>query len=293
MVRLPDHIASAVAEAVSHAGAGPVTSVVPISGGCISPAARVDAGGGSFFVKWAESAEGGRMFESEAAALETLGTTGTVATPQVVALGTQFILLEWLPSGRADHSAWQRFGATLARLHRTQAPTFGWDRSNYIGSLPQQNERSARWSDFWREQRLTAQLKLALEKGVLTRTDQRAFDTLFNELDALIEAGQQDGASLLHGDLWSGNVHATPSGIALIDPSTYFGHREVDLAMADLFGGFPASFWESYEEAWPLRGGWQMRRSIYQLYYLLVHVNLFGGGYLRQTRNALERVLKS
>jgi protein-ribulosamine 3-kinase len=135
-------------------------------------------------------------------------------------------------------------------------------------------------------------LRTALDAGRLSANEQRDFQNLFAQLDELLEAGQREGASLLHGDLWSGNVLSTSSSIAIVDPASYYGHREVDLAMAELFGGFPQSFWDGYSGAWPVeQAGFLRRRAVYQLYYLLVHINLFGASYVSRTRAALNRAL--
>jgi fructosamine-3-kinase len=171
-----------------------------------------------------------------------------------------------------------------------RADAFGWAADNFIGSLPQANSACVRWPQFWAEQRLFPQWERARRSGHFDAADGRAFRRLLARLDDLLAPGDADGPSLLHGDLWGGNVHVISGGeAALIDPSTYHGHREVDLAMAELFGGFGASFLPAYREAWPLAPGYdEARRALYQLYYVLVHVNLFGAGYVAGTRRVLR-----
>ncbi len=201
------------------------------------------------------------------------------------------LVLEWLEPGRPTKGAWQSLGAGLARLHHVRADAFGWDHDNFIGSLPQRNGRADDWAAFWRERRLEPQLRMARDAGKLDAAAGSRFDALFGALDELLAPGQEEGPSLLHGDLWSGNVHMLGAGAAaVIDPSCHDGHREVDLAMTELFGGFDPAFYQAYEEHWPVAPGYrETRRAVYQLYYLLVHVNLFGGGYAGSTLAALER----
>ncbi|MDX1674517.1 MAG: fructosamine kinase family protein, partial [Longimicrobiales bacterium] len=199
-----------------------------------------------------------------------------------------WLLLEWLEPGSGGPGAWRRLGAELAALHRHGDDRFGADADNFIGSLPQANGRTDSWPDFWRDRRLEPQLRQAVDRGLMDDGDRRRFDALFDRLEEILAVGSEEGPSLLHGDLWSGNVHMTDDGAAVIDPSVYHGHREVDLAMAELFGGFERGFFEAYDDGWPRTAGYApTRRAVYQLYYLLVHVNLFGSGYVGRTRSAL------
>ena len=290
-MKLPPDIEELVNRTLAERGLPGLTGVDAVGGGCISPAARVRAGDHQYFLKWATPRTPHRMFECEAYALRIIRDTSTVTTPIVMEARPEFLLLEWLPSARAGAAEWQTFGQQLAHLHEVREQAFGWPESNYIGSLPQSNQRTTSWPAFWRDQRLRPQLELAMRAGELNKADRDEFERLFEQLTTLLAPAQEEGASLLHGDLWSGNVHAFEGGIAVIDPATYFGHREVDLAMAALFGGFPADFWQGYNTVWRLEAGADRRRAVYQLYYLLVHVNLFGGGYAQQTRAALKRAL--
>lgn len=228
------------------------------------------------------------MLEQEALSLSRLRETATVRVPAVLGTAPGWIALEWLEPEAPTRNGWRDLGAGLARLHRSSAPRYGWESANYIGSLPQSNEWTDRWAAFWRDERLSPQVEQAAAR--IGSRGMRAFDRLLAELDTRLDGAGDDGPSLLHGDLWSGNVHFTRSGGAVIDPSTYYGHREVDLAMAALFGGFPPEFESGYSAEWPLADGARERRPIYQLYYLLVHVNLFGDGYVDQTMRVLESV---
>lgn len=266
-------------------------SAEPVGGGCISPAARIRTASGEVFAKWSASAS--PMFGCEAKALRALRASQAVRTPEVIAVGADFIALEWLPRAPSSAQAWSALGRQLADLHHTRSDQFGWEEDNFIGSLHQSNQRSANWAEFWRDQRLDPQLRQALQNGALKREDAAGFARLYGQLSELLSIAREEGPALLHGDLWNGNAYPTDGGIALIDPSAYYGHREVDLAMADLFGGFPAAFWAGYHDAWPLAPGAAQRRAVYQLYYLLVHINLFGGGYVEQTRNVLARLLRA
>jgi fructosamine-3-kinase len=265
-----------------------------VGGGCISPAARVtSADGARYFVKWADAATPGGFFHAEAESLRALAAARAVRVPTVVAVADAFLLLEWLEPGGSGVRAWRTLGHELARLHRSSASHFGWAADNYIGTLPQANGFAGDWASFWRERRLRPQLRRALEAGRLGSRDERAFAALFERLDEIVEPAVRDGPSLLHGDLWGGNVHMlADGGAALIDPASYYGHREVDLAMAALFGGFNRAFFDAYGAEWPLAPGFEAaRRPLYQLYYLLVHVNLFGGAYAQQTRATLAAVV--
>ena len=177
---------------------------------------------------------------------------------------------------RGDFAA---LGRMLATLHRSHGDEFGWPRDNYIGATPQPNGRSASWRDFWRERRLGPQLALAKRHG---------YPIDIGNVGDLLD-GHEPAPSLLHGDLWSGNAAFLASGApALFDPAVYYGDREADLAMTELFGGFPRQFYAAYEAAWPLAPGYERRKHLYNLYHLLNHLNLFGGGYLAQVRSALR-----
>jgi fructosamine-3-kinase len=262
-------------------------------GGCISPGACFEITDGCrYFLKWADRGNvPTALFPEEARSLQRLHETGAVRVPRVVARAETWLLLEWLEPGQETAQTWQVLGRQLAALHQHKGDSFGWDADNFIGTLPQPNGSSARWPPFWSERRLLPQFERAVRKNHMDVSDRRCFDRLLTRLDDLLSVGDHEGPSLLHGDLWGGNAHIMENGEpALIDPSSYYGHREVDLAMAALFGGFPQHFFKAYEEAWPLAPGYeQTRRELYQLYYLLVHVNLFGHSYVAGTSRILRR----
>lgn len=294
---IPPAIAAAVGSALSESAGRPVgiASARAAGGGCISPSARIALTDGDVaFLKWTEDPKTpDRFFHAEAEGLERLGATGAVRIPAVRAVEDRWLLLEWLEPDAATAAMWERLGGELAALHRVRAETFGAAEDNFIGSLPQANGWSASWPEFWRERRLLPRYREAYETGPFGHRDRARFDALLDRMEQALADAASEGASLLHGDLWNGNVHPLrDGGAALIDPSCYYGHREVDLAMAELFGGFGRPFFDAYDEAWPRTEGYrEVRRPIYQLYYLLVHVVLFGAAYAAGARRAVESAL--
>jgi protein-ribulosamine 3-kinase len=291
---LPEALTAALASEL-----GPIVGVRPVGGGCIHPAVRLETAEGLVFVKY-----GGRsshdVFAVEAAGLEALRSAAhELRVPAVVSCSqpgsgeVAWLALEWMEAGPSSSGCAERLGRGLARLHGVRRREWGWERDGYIGPLPQPNAVALSWAEFWWSRRLEPQLALAERSACLPGT-RAEWDRLASRLDDLLAFAEADGASLLHGDLWGGNVIALASGEpALVDPAVYRGHREVDLAMTELFGGFAPRFYAAYRETWPLAAGYtEVRRYVYQLYYLLVHVNLFGGGYLGQTAAMLRRVLQ-
>lgn len=268
-------------------------------GGSIHQAVRIETTAGVFFLKYNPQAPPG-MFATEARGLDALRSAAAgLVVPRVVAAeessadgAPAWLALEWLDGVRSvDHD--ERLGRGLAALHRAGGGKgWGWQEDNWLGTLPQSNRPTPSWADFWRERRLMPQLDLARQLGRFPGREAE-WDRLLDELPDRLKAGEEDGPSLLHGDLWSGNVVASSGGPALVDPAVYRGHREVDLAMAALFGGFGERFFRAYDEAWPPRAGSGSRRAIYQLYPLLAHVNLFGGGYGVRTAATLRAALAS
>lgn len=274
-----------------------IACVRPVGGGCINDSVRLETTGGeSYFLKWNADRPG--LFSAEADGLRALQGATVLRVPEVAGVGTGedgspgWLLLEFISEGRTGPAYGETLGRGLARLHRTSGESWGWDEDNYIGSLRQTNGPRGTWSEYWIEERLRPQLQRA-RRGGLLEGDERNWNRLFARMDDLVGPAEDEGPSLLHGDLWSGNVYPGPEGQpVLIDPAVYRGHREVDLAMTELFGGFPEAFYDAYDEAWPLATGYaRTRRHLYQLYPLLVHVNLFGSGYAERTRRALERTL--
>jgi protein-ribulosamine 3-kinase len=263
----------------------------PSSGGCINNGGKMDTTAGAFFIKWNDAGKFPRMFEAEAKGLNLLRESGTVNVPTVVGTGVigsyQFLVLEHIERAPTSSTYWRRLGQDLGSLHQISAKFFGLDHDNYIGSLTQNNKQEKGWIEFFIRQRLEKQLLLAKTQGEVDDITMKKFQKLYEKLPSLLP---EEDPSLLHGDLWSGNIMVNSKGEpSLIDPAVYFGNREVDLAMTQLFGGFNLSFIESYNACFPLVPGFQERVDIYNLYPLLVHVNLFGGGYLSQVKNVLNR----
>ena len=259
-----------------------IEDVHAVAGGCISNASRVKMRvRGTYFLKWGDNPG---MFEAEARALDVIRDTQTVRVPAVFVL-SNWLLMEWIEPGPMTAAAWEKLGGELAEMHRHRAAQFGWQAPNYIGSLPQSNAWSDDWPEFWRGQRIIPQI------GALGSAHRLRVENLLLHTSEELAAGNHEGASLLHGDLWGGNVHGAAHGDpAVIDPSSYYGHREVDLAMAALFGGFDSRFFDAYTASWPLEPGYERRRLFYQLYYMLVHVNLFGGAYLSGTMSLVGKL---
>lgn len=289
---VPPDVRAAVERALGTQGL--LRSAEPVAGGCISHGARIrTTGGGSFFLKWNARAPAG-MFQAEADGLTALRAPRCVRAPEPVAWGggagtPAWIVLEYLPHSRPAPDSDARLGRALAALHDAPVdPAFGWESGNWIGSLPQSNEADDSWGRFWAEQRLAPQLALARSGGHLR---DGALDRLLEVVPAALD--DVTGTSLLHGDLWSGNTFTTEGGEpALVDPAVYRGDGEVDLAMTELFGGFGAGFYAAYDEARGISEAYRAyRRSLYQLYYLLVHVNLFGGSYVGASQRAARTVL--
>jgi fructosamine-3-kinase len=247
------------------------------------------------------------MFEAEADGLRHLAASGTIRVPEVVGWGGSgsganpgWLLLEFIPRGTPGSDYGRHMGEGMARLHDVgpvgeegENPVFGWHRDNFIGSLPQQNSPTEAWVSFWRDHRLEPQFRRARDHGHFQGGAGRTLERLLGQLDSVMEGAVPTGAALLHGDLWSGNYYPGPGGEPiLIDPAVYRGAGEVDLAMMELFGSFPDGFLEGYENLRPLAPEYHaFRRDLYQLYYLLVHVNLFGGGYVGGSVAAAERAL--
>jgi protein-ribulosamine 3-kinase len=289
-VSLPRDLQDAVESAVGMR----VANVQGAGSGSISNTARVDfTTGERVLLKWVSDHASARpMLVEEARSLKSLAATRTVRVPDVLFISPSsqqpFLLLEWLEPGPRTAANQRALGEQLAALHRHSSAQYGWITDNFIGSLPQSNRRHDNWADFWREERLAPQLAMA---SAQLGSNARRFQPVVDALPDLLGDVQSEGPSLLHGDLWSGNMHMLADGsAAVIDPSTYYGHREVDIAMTRLFGGFSKEFYEAYASAWPYRPGVEKRIALYQLYYVLVHVNLFGGGYVGQAIGLLEEV---
>lgn len=254
-----------------------------LTGGCINNSCKIIANCGSFFLKWNQDAPN-RMFETEKRGLELLRQTQTIYIPDVIEWDKNFLLMEFIDESHQTNNFWEEFGFKLSNLHRESTISFGLDYNNFIGSLPQDNTIHSNWLDFFISQRIRPQLAI----GDFSSNFLSSFDRFFTKIDNLFPNGN---SSLLHGDLWSGNFLIYEDSPVLIDPAIYFGFREMDIAMSQLFGGFDNRFYSSYNENYPLDAGWKDRLDICNLYPLLVHVNLFGGSYYDQTKNIINRFI--
>jgi fructosamine-3-kinase len=284
--KIAAHIAEVTGEAFN------VDRHSSVGGGCINQGYRLDSQDYSYFVKL-NKASLLEMFEAEALGLEQMWKTQTIRVPKPICTGiaenSAYIVLEWLELGGPSNAAvWQEMGRKLAQLHRNGvADQFGWDLQNTIGSTPQMNSWSDDWTKFWAEQRIGYQLKLAQRNG----GHFPEADRLLRQIPEIL-AGHTPQPSLVHGDLWGGNASVTSAGEPTIfDPATYYGDREVDLAMTELFGGFPPAFYQGYELVWPLEPGYENRKVLYNLYHILNHFNLFGGGYAGQAKRMMQQLL--
>jgi len=268
-------------------------SVRPLAGGDINSAYCLTGVNRSYFVKL-NRPEQSDMFAAEAAGLAELAATQTVRIPQPIAHGETsehaFLVLEYIDFGSASPASQRQFGRQLALLHEQRQPYFGWCRDNTIGSTPQPNPQSTDWINFWRSQRLQHQLQLAAHKGYRGHL-QTSGAQLRDRLAGFFH-GYQPHPSLLHGDLWGGNAATDKQGNpVMFDPACYYGDKEADLAMTELFGGFGADFYAAYRETSPLDQGYAVRKVLYNLYHILNHLNLFGSGYLGQAENMILRLL--
>ncbi len=285
----------AICAAITDATGAAFSAVdaTPVGGGCINEAWSLQGGGQRYFVKL-NGAGHVDMFEAEAAGLAALASAGIIRLPTPVCSGRDatraWLVLEFIALRTPSPACHTRLGEALADLHRSTAAQFGWARDNHIGATPQANTPGTDWADFFREQRLRRQLDLAAANG--------APAGLIDAGQALLEVVQeffrdyQPRPSLLHGDLWGGNWGADEEGApVLFDPAVYYGDRETDLAMTELFGGFEAGFYRAYDSSWPLDPGYRTRRTLYNLYHVLNHYNLFGGGYARQAQEMARALL--
>jgi fructosamine-3-kinase len=262
-----------------------------VSGGCINQGYALIGGEQTYFVKTNQASQL-EMFEAEALGLKQMQATQTIRVPTPICWGVadnaSYLVLEWLEFGSGTTQAWEEMGRKLAAMHQAQvASRFGWERNNTIGSTPQINTPTERWADFFAEHRISYQLQLAARRGGNFPDSTQVVEAV---RDCLSDRALQP--SLVHGDLWSGNAAVMESGEPVIlDPATYYGDREVDLAMTELFGGFPAAFYRGYDDVFPLDKGYQQRKTLYNLYHILNHFNLFGGGYASQANRAIASIL--
>lgn len=262
-----------------------------VGGGDINTAMKLSGTNKDYFLKL-NSASLLDMFEAEAAGLSDLASAGAIRVPEPVCTGISgsqaFIVMEYLDLG--GRGAMSSFGEQLAQMHRHTKDQFGWHRDNTIGSTPQINDWKDNWINFWSEHRLGYQLELAAARGIgsaAIKTGEKLQERLGDYFQ-----DYQPEASLLHGDLWSGNYGFLSNGEAVIfDPATYYGDREADMAMTELFGGFGGEFYAGYSASWPLDAGYKIRKTLYNAYHILNHFNMFGGGYGSQAESMMGRLL--
>jgi len=278
---------------------GKIRNISRVSGGSINQAAKISTDDASFFIKWNTGSQSEDMFKKEAKGLTLLKSAGTdLLIPDTIATGfdertgAHYLIMEYLEQASRENNnrgkTARNFGQQLARLHQQTNTQFGLDYNNYIGSLPQKNTFHEDWITFFIEIRLQPLVRKAQDAGLLSGTDLSKFSTLYKKLPDVMPP---DSPSLLHGDLWSGNYFFCKNGkTAIYDPAVYYGHREIELAFTKLFGGFSAAFYKGYNEVKALEPGFNNRIDYYNLYPLLVHVNLFGGGYVNQVRSIIQHI---
>jgi fructosamine-3-kinase len=260
-----------------------------VGGGCISNAERITLKNDqSFFLK---SGSPTQMYHCEASGLQELAKANVIRVPQVFLAEESFILMEDIRSGAKKNHFFESFGRKFAQLHQYHSESFGFYEDNFIGSTPQKNitrdEEAINWTSFFMNNRLLFQFRLAEQNGYATDKLRRGFHLLEEKIEDILK-GSEEKPSLLHGDLWGGNYLCDESGEpVLIDPAVFYGHREADLAMTRLFGGFSPEFYQAYQEEYPLPEGASDRENLYMLYHVMNHLNLFGPGYYAQTERLL------
>lgn len=270
-----------------------MTGTHTVGGGCINATYLLADGQQKFFVK-RNAADRVDMFQAEVDGLKEIAATGVIRVPQPICCGvvddSAYIVLEHIALGTGNRESSELLGRHLANMHRVTQTNYGWWRRNTIGSTPQLNDYADDWTVFWRERRLKFQLRLLRDKGYSGSLPAK-IERLMDRVPGYM-AGYAPPASLLHGDLWSGNYAADEQGVPVIfDPAVYYGDREADIAMTELFGGFPQRFYRAYEESYPLDSGYSVRKTLYNLYHILNHINLFGGGYASQAERMVDRLL--
>ncbi len=271
-----------------------ITNKQSVGGGCISHSLKLETNCGTFFLKWNNSVPDD-LFVREAESLKELGAAEQpdLIIPKVILANEPsylpgYLLLHFLPSGHTAAED-ERLGIGLARLHRKTKDTFGFYHNNYCGSTEQDNRWNPDWIDFFGQQRILFLVEKISQTRSLTSTEKDTYLKLVDRLPNLIPAKPE--ASLIHGDLWSGNYLYTAHGPALIDPAACYADREMELSMMTLFGGFSPTTWRAYQNEFPLQAGWEERVQLYQIYHVLNHYFLFGGSYRNQALRMAQRYL--
>ena len=268
-----------------------IDQISGISGGSINETMLISTNKGKFFIKKNSANLYPEMFEKEAKGLKILSEKSPLKVPEIIAVGqsdnTSFLILIHIESGRKGPDFWNYFARGLAQLHKNSADSFGLDHDNYIGSLHQSNKKHDNWVDFFQTERLEKQAKLARDRGRVSKTVVQSFENFYRALPGIFPI---EPPALIHGDLWAGNYMVNNEGEGvLIDPAVYYGNREMDLGMSQLFSGFDSKLYDAYNCYYPMEKGWQERLDYCNLYPLMVHVNLFGGSYLNSIQSILRK----
>lgn len=267
------------------------------TGGCIADSYLLDLTSGERVFLKSAGRHNPDLFHKEAHGLKELKKAGCLPVPEVRLISEDFIVLEAITTGSPDEDFWLEFGRGLAQLHQFRSDHFGFYEDNYLGLSPQKNtpqrasENGQGWPEFYYQNRILFQLQLAEKKQIATDELRHLIGRLENKIDNLLQ-GSEEPPCLIHGDLWNGNYMVNELGNpVLIDPAVYYGHREAELGMTRLFGGFPPEFYKAYDDTYPLKEGWEERNEVYRLYHVLNHFNLFGSSYYDQSVTILRRLL--
>ena len=263
----------------------------PVFGGSINHCFKISLPNLNLFLKVNDNQKYPKMFETEYKGMKVLSNSSSFNIPTMHLYGafqnSGFLVMEYIEEESRSDAFWKTFGHQLAQLHQSTTTEFGLDHQNYIGSLSQGNNFHKKWSDFFISERLNPMIEIARNQNAIQLATIKQFEDLYKKLDDIFPV---EPPALIHGDLWNGNFMTDSSGQATIfDPAIYYGHREMDIAMSKLFGGFDQLFYDSYNETFPLTHDWEARVDVANLYPLLVHVNLFGGGYIHQVKSILSR----
>lgn len=268
-----------------------IDDISSVGGGSINNAIKVVTDKGSYFIKNNHADCYPHMFEKEALGLELLKSVNEIDIPEVLSffeyMNDSFLVLRYIESNTKSTNFWQIFGEQLANLHKHTNSYFGLDYDNYIGSLYQSNSKKYSWAEFYIMERLEKQVALASDNNLIDKATTGNFGRFYNRIEEIFP---DEPPALIHGDLWSGNYMVNQTGKpVLIDPAVYYGHREMDIGMSMLFGGFDSQFYHFYNEYYPLETGWEKRIDYCNLYFLMVHVNLFGGRYISSVKSIIQK----
>lgn len=274
---------------------GPIHHFSSVGGGDISRAYHLNTASGQYFIKIHKAPDALRMFQVEKLGLESIADTGVIKTPRVFIVdwwnSLSFCVMDFIESKTPDHKDFQQLGVQLARLHRIRQSQYGWDQDNFIGTLEQSNKPHPDWPDFYVQERLHPQILLAQKNGFFTSDDVPVIRQMQRTCRMYLNA---EYPSLIHGDLWGGNFLIGTDGTPyLIDPASYYGHYGVDIAMSQLFGGFDLAFYNAYYKESDNPPITQAQTDLYQLYYLLVHLNLFGRSYYSAVKKLIQKYFKN